>query len=132
MEDILIPLGAFTMVVLIVALNVWAGASRRKQVMETVRDAIRSGQNLDADTVRALGAEGPKKEGGDLKAGLILIAVAAALVVFGYAVGSADVSDTPEVVAIFSAIAAFPGFIGVVLVLFGLANAAKRKNDDAA
>ena len=81
MEDILVPLGVFTMVAAIVGFNVWGAASRRKQVMETVRDAIRAGQTLDADTIKALGAEETKTKGGDLKAGLILIAIAAALVV---------------------------------------------------
>lgn len=131
MEDILVPLGAFTMVIAIVGLTVWSRAARRKQVMETVRDAIRSGQTLDPATIKALGAEEPKKKGGDLKAGLILIAVAAALVVFGYAIGSADVGDTPEIVPIFTAIAAFPGFIGVVLVLFGVVSLFRPKDEAA-
>lgn len=129
MEDILVPLGVFAMVAAIVGFNVWGSAAKRRQVMETVRDAIRSGQTLDPDTIKALGAQ-EKPKGGDLKSGLILIAVAAAFIVFGMAIGSAEVGDAPEIVPIFTAIAAFPGFIGVVLVLFGLINA--RKNKDAA
>ena len=129
MEDVLVPLGVFAMVAAIVGFNAWASAAKRKQVMETVRDAIRSGQTLDAETIKALGAEEPKKKGGDLKAGLILIAVAAAFVVLGTAIGSADVSDAPEIVPIFTGIAAFPGFIGVVLVVFGLFNLRKDKDE---
>lgn len=130
MEDILVPLGVFAMVAAIVGFNVWGSAVKRKQVMETVRDAVRSGQSLDPATIKALGADETKKKGGDLKAGLILLAVAAALIVFGYGIASADVGDAPELVPIFTAIAAFPGFIGVVLVLFGLVNL--RNDKDAA
>ena len=131
MEDILVPLGAFSMVAAIVGFNVWAGASKRKQVMETVRDAIRSGQQLDPATIKALGAQ-EKPKGGDLKSGLILIAVAAAFVVLGLSINAADMGDSPEIVPIFTAIAAFPGFIGVVLVLFGLAGLRKSKDEEAA
>jgi hypothetical protein len=131
MDEILVPLGAFAMVAAIVGFNVWAGTSKRRQVMETVRDAIRSGQQLDPATIKALGAQ-EKPKGGDLKSGLILIAVAAAFIVMGYGIGSAEVSDAPEIVPIFTAIAAFPGFIGVVLVLFGLGNLRKSRDEDAA
>jgi len=128
MEDILVPLGVFTMVAAIVGFNVWGSATKRKQVMETVRDAIRSGQPLDAETIKALGAQ-EKPKGGDLKAGLILIAVAGALIVFGYMFGGSELIDAPEMIPIMTAAAAFPGFIGVVLVVFGLANLGKRKDD---
>ncbi|MGJ3231517.1 MAG: DUF6249 domain-containing protein [Oceanicaulis sp.] len=130
MEDILVPLGVFAMVAAIVGFNVWGSAAKRRQVMETVRDAIRSGQTLDPATIKALGAQ-EKPKGGDLKSGLILIAVAAAFIVLGVAIGSADVGDAPEIVPIFTAIAAFPGFIGVVLVLFGLFNLRKSRDDAA-
>ncbi|MFP4518669.1 MAG: hypothetical protein ACLFQ5_04360 [Oceanicaulis sp.] len=127
MEDILVPLGVFTMVAAIVGFNVWGSAAKRKQVMETVRDAIRSGQTLDAETIKALGAQ-EKPKGGDLKTGLILMAVAAGFVALGAAISSAEMADEPGVFLIMAAVGSFPGFIGVVLVLFGLFN---RKRDDA-
>ncbi|MEQ8403510.1 MAG: hypothetical protein RKE49_00325 [Oceanicaulis sp.] len=129
MEDILVPLGVFAMVAAIVGFNVWGSAAKRKQVMETVRDAIRSGQTLDAETIKALGADEPKKKGGDLKAGLILLAVAAALLVFGRTFGGSDLIDAPEMIPIMTAVAAFPGFIGVVLIVFGLFNLRKDKDE---
>ena len=79
MEDILVPLGLFGMVVAIVAINVAGSASRRKAVLATVQEAIRSGQQLSPETIKALGVQ-EKPKGGDLKAGSILLAVAAALV----------------------------------------------------
>lgn len=125
MEDILVPLGLFAMVVAIVAINVAGSASRRKAVLATVQEAIRSGQELKPETIKALGVQ-EKPKGGDLKAGAILIAIAAALVVLGFTIGSVD-GDT-EIISIMTAVAAFPGFIGVVLVLFGLFS--KKKDQD--
>ena len=126
MEDILVPLGLFAMVVAIVAINVAGSASRRKAVLSTVQEAIRSGQQLTPETIKALGVQ-EKPKGGDLKAGSILIAVAAALVVLGLSISGID--DDVEIVSIMAAIAAFPGFIGIVLILFGLF--ANKKQDEA-
>ena len=125
MEEVLIPLGLFAMVVAIVALNVAGSASRRKAVLETVREAVRSGQQLSPETIRALGVQ-EKPKGGDLKAGAILIAVAAALIVLGFAISTIEGDN--EVLPIMTAIAAFPGFIGVVLLMFGLFSRQKDQN----
>lgn len=131
MEAILIPLAPFAMVVLIVLTVFYFNSKNRRAVLETVREASRNGQQLDAETVKALGMPQKNSQGGDLKAGLILIAVAAAIVVLGLAITGMGTSDSEEAAPILTAIAAFPGFIGVVLVLFGLANAAKRKQERA-
>ncbi|MAP48647.1 MAG: hypothetical protein CMH90_04110 [Oceanicaulis sp.] len=125
MEEVLIPLGLFTMVVAIVALNVIGSASRRKAVLETVREAVRSGQQLSPETIKALGVQ-EKPKGGDLKAGAILIAIAAALIVLGVAIGTVEGDN--QVVTIMVAVSAFPGFIGVVLMLFGLFS--RKKDQD--
>lgn len=127
MEEVLIPLGLFAMVVFIVALNVFAGNSRRKAMLETVREAMRSGQEMTPETIAALGVEPKKKSNNDLKAGAILMAVAAALLTVGWAIASTE-GDT-EIMVIMTAIAAFPGFIGLVLVIFGLFNGDKSKDE---
>ena len=129
MESILIPLAPFIMVIAIVVTVFYFNSKNKRAILETVREAVRSGQTLDPETVRALGMPQKKSEGGDLKAGLILMAVAAALVVLGFAIGRAEPGDADEIVPVMTAIAAFPGFIGVVLVLFGLASASRRKKD---
>ena len=129
MEDILIPLAPFLMVVAIVLTVFYFNSKNKRAVLDTVREAARNGQTLDAETIKALGMPQKKNEGGDLKSGLILIAIAAALIVLGFAIGSVDPGDADEIIPIMTAVAAFPGFIGVVLVLFGLAGAARRKRD---
>jgi len=127
MEEVLIPLGAFAMVVFIVALNVFAGNSRRKAMLETVREAMRSGQEMTPETIAALGVEPTKKKNGDLKSGAILIAVACAMLTLGWAISTME-GDT-EVMVVMTAVSAFPGFIGVVLVIFGLFNARNSKEE---
>lgn len=124
----LVALSPFLMVVGIVVVVAWASNANRRAVQETVREAIKSGQTLDADMVKALGAPGRKPDGsGDLKTGMILIAVAAALLVLGVAVGRVEPGNADEAVPIMLAVATFPGFIGVVLVLFGLVALRRRR-----
>ena len=87
-EDILIPLAPFLMVVAIVLTVFYFNSKNKRAVLDTVREAARNGQTLDAETIKALGMPQKKNEGGDLKSGLILIAIAAALIVLGFAIGS--------------------------------------------
>jgi len=130
MEDILVPLGVFTMVVAIVALNVLGANSRRKAVLETVREAVRSGQELSPETIRALGVEPGKRNNGDLKSGAILLAVAAGLIVLGWAIAMVEGGGMDsEIMFIMTAVAAFPGFIGIVLLMFGLFGQKKNEQD---
>lgn len=129
MEDVLIPLAPFIMVIAIVLTVSYFNSKNRRAILDVVREASRSGQTLDAETIKALGMPQKKSEGGDLKAGLILVAIAAALIVLGYAIGRAEPADADQIVPVMTAVAAFPGFIGAVLVLFGLAGAARRKKD---
>ncbi len=122
----LVSLAPFIMVLGIVWVSVNAGTQKRKATLSTIEEAIRAGQTLDPDTVRALGM--PRKDSnGDLKSGLILIAVAAALVVLGWTVGMAGGEE--EAIYIMPAIAAFPGFIGLVLVGFGLLGRKKEASE---
>lgn len=125
--EMLIPLAPFIMVVLIVGTVFYFNSKNKRAILETVREASRNGQQLDAETIKALGMPAKQNQGGDLKAGAILIAVALAFVVLGLSIGGID-EDAAEAMPILGAIAAFPGFIGVVLVLFGLANARKRSD----
>lgn len=126
--DILVPLGTFVMVVCIVLIAMNSGTQRRRAALQTVEEAIRSGQQVTPEFVRALGM--PRENGnGDLKAGAILIAVAVPFMILGAAITNVS-SDADEAMPIMSAIAAFPGLIGVVLVGFGLLG--RKKNSDEA
>ena len=122
----LVSLAPFIMVLGIVWVAVNAGTQKRKSTLNTIETAIQAGQTLDPDTIRALGM--PRKDrNGDLKAGLILIAVAAAFVVLGWTIGLIEGDD--EAMYIMPAVASFPGFIGMVLVGFGLMGRKKEGSE---
>ncbi len=113
MEDILVPIALFAIVpiiVLIVSLN---GRKRAADLQETVQKAIEKGVELTPDTIKALGVK-PKSPDGDLRTGVILLAVAAAFIVLGF--GIETVEPDEKVVAVLASIAAFPGFIGLALI----------------
>ncbi|WP_051881425.1 hypothetical protein [Parvularcula oceani] len=121
------PLGAFGFVVLIVLITSIASWLKAQAVQETIREAIRAGVPLDAATVRELKRSAGEDEGGGGRgvAGLILIAVAVALILFGFIVGKA--SDDPQVFPILTAVSLFPGAIGVALLVH-----ARRERDERA
>ncbi|TGY87981.1 hypothetical protein E5163_13835 [Marinicauda algicola] len=125
-EGLLVPLGLFAMVVAIVWLTMHFGSKNRRAVLDTVQEAARSGQQLTPETIRALGM--PRKTGGgDLKAGAIMLAIALSFVVLGWAIGSVEPGEADEVFPIMTAVASFPGFIGLVLLAFGWFNREKRR-----
>jgi len=116
--EIMVPLGLFAMVVLIVFIAVNGSAQKRKAALNTVDEAIRAGQQLTPELVRSLGMP-HKDRGGDMKSGAILIAVALAFVTLGWTISGVE-EDAEEAFRIMAGIAAFPGFIGLVLIGFGL------------
>ncbi len=117
MEDILVPISLFAMVVLIVFVAVNGGVQKRKAILTTVQEAIRAGQQMTPETIRALGVP-QKNTNGDLKWGGILIAVALAMMVFGWSITM--MADEEGIFQAFLGMSAFPGFIGFVLLGFGL------------
>jgi len=108
---VLIPFGAFAMIVAIVWVVMASLTARRKATLRTIEDAIKTGQTLTPETIRALGMPRGSNSNGDIKSGSILIALAAACLATGYITGF---------VGTFAAIAAFPGFVGLALLGFGL------------
>lgn len=126
--EVLVPLAPFIVAVLIVGTVFYFSSRDRREVLETVREAMRNGQTLDPETIKALGVPQKKQGNGDLKGGLILIAVALALIVLGWVISNTVTMDTgdPEPLYLLTGIAAFPGFIGLVLTGFGLARIGKK------
>ncbi len=121
--EIMVPLGLFAMVVAIVFISINGGTQKRKAALSTVEEAIRAGQQLTPELVRSLGMPN-KDRGGDLKSGAILLAVAVAFVVLGWTISGVE-EDAAEAFRIMGGIAAFPGFIGLVLIGFGLMGSKK-------
>ncbi|KAA5805119.1 hypothetical protein F1654_03790 [Alkalicaulis satelles] len=130
--DDLVPLAPFIMTVLIVLTVFFFSSRNRREVLETMREAIRNGQTLDPETIKALGMPQKKAGNGDLKWGLILIAVALALIVMGWMIASTTTmaAGEPDPLIMMTGIAAFPGFIGLVLTGFGVVRARRQGKID--
>jgi hypothetical protein len=72
--EILVPLGSFVMIVAIVVAVVWGNVQGRKELNETIRRAIDSGQPLSPEALSALQKpERPASQ--DLRSGVILTAL---------------------------------------------------------
>ena len=80
--EVLIPIFGTVMIFGIVAVSVWGSVQGKKELNETVRRAIESGQKLDADTVSSLGKP-VRSAAQDLRGGIVLIFLAVGLIVGG-------------------------------------------------
>jgi hypothetical protein len=132
MEEVLIPLAGIAMIVAIVLGPGFIRARTREKMLETMRIAYERGQPVPPELIEAINAD-PRdtrpvkapvdRAERDLRSGIITLAVALAFVVFGFAL-SFEESDAfyPMI-----GIAAFPGFIGLALIVFGLIG--RRRKD---
>ena len=109
----------FIALVIIVWLGLLYGSRRRREVQETIRAAIQSGQALTPETIAALGAE-PNRRRKDLDIywGVALIAVALACIAFGWAGETFAAGD--NTLAVMAGVAALPGFLGIALLGLGV------------
>ena len=117
MDDNWVRIVLFMMPVFIVGIVMYFGSRNRAAVLETVRAAAQNGQQLTPETIRALGMP-RRNKGGDIRWGIILIAVAVAFAILGWSI--TGVSDTPEVFQIMLGVASFPGLVGLALIGMGV------------
>lgn len=86
LEEVLVPIvvvgGLWAMILGIVLVNVWGNVQGRREVNETVRRAIESGQALTPEVIASLQkpARSPEQ---DLRSGVILTALAIGLALAG-------------------------------------------------
>lgn len=121
--EILVPLGFFAMIVAIVVLPGYIRARSRQRMMDTMRVAYERGQPVPPELIEAINTD-PKsvrmspreRSERDLRNGIITLAVALALIAFGWAVSYEETDAFYPLVGM----AAFPGFIGLALIAFGL------------
>lgn len=118
------PISVFGFVILIVLIGSLFSWLKTRSQQETIREAIKAGIELDPDMLNKLESSSGGK-GGIMLGGMICIAVAVALVFFGYQIGKVETDE--QILTIFLGIAGFPFMVGVVLLLVGLF----RKGDTA-
>lgn len=104
---------------------IWAVSAYRhktqKAVTEVMKTMVEKGDALTPETIRALGVR-PRRKHGDLRTGLILIALAIATIFVGGAIPEEEAQQ------IFGGFAMFPLLVGLVYV--GLWTFIGRKNPE--
>ncbi len=119
MEDIVIPIvavgGFFVTVIVVIAIVFTTGVRKNAERQKTLRMAIERSEDLSPEVMNALQAmqKKPKTPMNDVRAGLILMAVAAGLVLWRFL-------DHGEIGGGLAGIAAVPGMIGVALLILGI------------
>ncbi len=109
MEEVLVPIALFAIVPVIV----WGVARYRYKSQQAATEVMKSlvdkGESLTPETIKALGIRSRRKHG-DLRTGLILIALAVATIFFGGAIPEKEAQQ------IFGGLAMFPLLVGLVYV----------------
>ena len=126
--EILIPLGFFAMIAAIVIMPGWLRSRERERLHETLRLAYEKGQPVPPEMIEALQYEKPRPAlpDRDLRRGVILLCVAAALIFMGVVFGQMEHGADGHMMWPALGVAAFPGFIGLGYLAFWLASRGKK------
>lgn len=131
--EILIPLFGIFMIIAIVLGPSYFRAKTREKMLDTMRVAYEKGQPVPPEMIEAMNTDprtvpmirSPRDRAeAELKSGIITLAVALALIALGSAISWVE---DEEAFYIFTGIAAFPGFIGLALIAFGLIGRGRAK-----
>lgn len=101
----------------------WLKSKERQDMQTTLRSAIDKGQPLPPDVIDALSKDNlkpPATAQRDIRVGVIWLAIAIGITVFGRAVSFAD--GEPELFYVMGGIAAVPGFIGLAFIVLSFFN----------
>jgi hypothetical protein len=119
---ILVPLAPFLMVAAIVIVPAWLKSRERREMQQTVRAAIETGQALPPELIEALSKDikPPKVASAqrDLRIGVILIAVSTGIALLGCALGMVENDALFPIVGS----AAIPGVVGIAFVILSFFN----------
>lgn len=111
MNDILVPIVIFASVPFIV----WAVSHYRYKARvkssEVMQALVNKGETLTPEIIQSLGVK-PQNRHGDLKTGLILIAIGLATILFGGAI------PEDEAKQVFAGLAMFPLLVGIAFIGF--------------
>lgn len=124
MPEVLVPLGLFAMIAAIVIVPRYLKSIERQKLQDTLRASIEKGAELPPEVVQALTSDvkpapSPYR---DLRAGVIWLGLAIGFAALGFAVSF----EEPDALYPMLGVAAFPGFIGLALII--LAVVAGRKH----
>ena len=119
--EVLVPLGLFVMIFGVVATTLYFRFRSRKEVQDTVRALIASGQSLSTELLEEL-SQGLQSTGDDFRKAVISIGAGLGVVGFAFLV------DEGDAIGPLLGIACFPFFIGLAYLFLWL----RSRNDSAA
>ncbi|MBK1968929.1 MULTISPECIES: DUF6249 domain-containing protein [Brevundimonas] len=125
MDEVFIPLAFFAMIAAIVVVPSWLKSRERREMQATLRASIEKGQPLPPEVIEAISKENTKEQATaarDLRTGVVLLAVAIGIALFGYAVSFAEMDAFYPI----AGGAAIPGMIGLAFIVLSFFN----KNKD--
>lgn len=126
--EILVPLAFFAMIAAIVLVPGWYRSREKERLHETLRLAYEKGQPVPPEMIEALQADRPRPPlpDRDLRRGVIMLCIAAALVFIGVMFSFTEHGADGHMLWPLLGIAAFPGFIGLGYVGFWLASSRRK------
>lgn len=111
MEGIFAVIGVFGMIPLIIFLVLLFRNKAREKNVELVKAMLDKDKEISPEIIRAVGFTG-KRSHADLRTGMILVAVGAAMMIFG------SVIPEEEAQSVLGGLAMFPVFIGIAYLGF--------------
>lgn len=112
-------IGLWGFIIAIVLIGSVTSYLKQKSRNELMKEALKNGQSIDPNMLKDLNEEDSK--GGMILGGAICIAVAAGLIFMGYQFERSGVSDADDnLFEVMKGVAAIPGLVGVVLMIFGI------------
>lgn len=112
-EGLWVPISMFAGLTIIISLFFWFRFRARSEMQQTIRSAIDKGQELSPELVESLGTSQKRSKYQDLRNGMIWLAVAVGIALFGVAMGQIE----QEVMHIMAGISAMPFMIGIAYVI---------------
>jgi len=127
MVGILVPISLFAAIAAVIILPSYFKSKERERLQDTLRVAIEKGQPLPPEVIEAVARGGKfmSTRVQDFRKAAIWLAIAGALATIGFIVGWWEGFDHDGVIAPF-AMAAIPGFVGLVYLVFGLLNRERK------
>ena len=123
--DIFVPITFFLFLALVILVPGYLRSKEKERLHETLRLAYDKGQPVPPEMIEALQSSRVRPQPDrDLRRGIILLCVAAAMVVFGTMINQISETEGHALWPIVGG-AAFPGFIGIGYIAFWLASRRK-------
>lgn len=123
--EVLVPLGFFALIAAIFIVPNWLKARERRELQALLRSAIDKGQPLPPEAIEALtkNVKAPSSSFGDLRSGIIWLAVGLGVGLVGFIMGYVHEAAFHPILAV----GAIPVVIGLAYILLSFINPNKAK-----